>query len=99
MCGSDFPNTPRARERRAYEGAGVSTVSENAARERRAPLERLAFTAMEAPAVLGVSWGFFNEHVAGELRWVRRGSKKLVARVELERWLRENAARTLEDDE
>jgi hypothetical protein len=52
---------------------------------------------MEAPAALGVSHHFFKEHVAHELRWTRRGSKKLVSVRELERWLDENAARVLEE--
>lgn len=60
------------------------------------PIPRLALTAMEAPQALGVSWDFFREHIAGELRWVRRGSKKLVSLRELERWLDENGARVLE---
>jgi hypothetical protein len=57
----------------------------------------LALTAMEAPAALGVSHDFFREHIAGELRWVRRGRKKLVSLRELERWLDENAARLFEE--
>jgi hypothetical protein len=61
------------------------------------PLHRLAFTAMEAPAVLGVSHDFFREHVASELRWVRRGRKKLVAVTELQAWLDKNSARVLEE--
>lgn len=63
----------------------------------RAMVERLALTAMEAPAALGISHDFFREHVASELRWVRRGRKKLVSVRELERWLDENAARVLEE--
>ena len=59
----------------------------------RASVPRLALTAMEAPEALGVSHDFFVEHVGHELRWVRRGRKKLVAIRELERWLDENAAR------
>jgi hypothetical protein len=55
----------------------------------------LALTAMEEPAGLGVSHDFFREHVASELRWVRRGRKKLVAVSELQRWLDQNAARWL----
>jgi hypothetical protein len=51
---------------------------------------------MEAPEALGVSHDFFREHIAGELRWVRRGRKKLVSVRELERWLDENASRVLE---
>jgi hypothetical protein len=57
---------------------------------------RIALTAMEAPEALGVSHDFFREHIAGELRWVRRGRKKLVSVRELERWLDENASRVLE---
>jgi hypothetical protein len=63
----------------------------------RASLPRLALTAMEAPAALGVSHDFFREHIAGELRWVRRGRKKLVSVRELERWLDVNAARVFEE--
>jgi len=51
---------------------------------------------MEAPAVLGISDDFFRRHVANELRWVRRGSKKLVSVRELEAWLEQNAGLTLE---
>ena len=57
----------------------------------------LALTAMEAPAALGVSHDFFQEHIAAELRWVRRGRKKLVFVSELERWGAENAARVFEE--
>jgi len=52
---------------------------------------------MEAPAAIGVSHDFFQEHVASELKWVRRGRKKLVSVRELERWLDENGARVLEE--
>jgi hypothetical protein len=63
----------------------------------RASVPRLALTAMEAPQALGVSHDFFREHVAGELRWVRRGRKKLVSVAELERRLEANAARVFEE--
>jgi hypothetical protein len=62
-------------------------------------VQRLALTAMEAPAALGVSDDFFRDHIARELRWVRRGSKKLVAVRELEAWLEREAARTLGDED
>jgi len=64
---------------------------------RACEVPRLALTAMEAPEALGVSYHFFRQHVAGELRWVRRGSKKLVSVRELERWLDANGARVFED--
>jgi hypothetical protein len=54
---------------------------------------RLALGPMQAAAALGVSHDFFREHVAPELRWVRRGRKKLVSVRELERWLEMSAAR------
>lgn len=57
---------------------------------------RLAFTVTEAAFALGVSDDFLHEHIAPELRWVRRGRKKLVAVAELERWLERAATRTLE---
>ena len=60
-----------------------SQVEQSAARE----LPRHAYTAMEPPAVLGVSDDFFRQHIAPELRWVRRGSKKLVAAREIDAWL------------
>lgn len=64
-------------------------------RSPKAPVPRLALTPMEVPEALGISHDFFKDHVAHELRWVRRGSKKLVAVSELERWLADNAERVL----
>jgi len=52
---------------------------------------------MEAPQALGVSHDFFREHVAGELRWVRRGRKKLVSLRELDRWLEDNSSRVFKE--
>jgi excisionase family DNA binding protein len=51
----------------------------------------------EASALLSMSDDFFREHVAGELRWVRRGRKRLVAVKELERWLERNSARLADE--
>ncbi len=59
----------------------------------------LALTALEAPAALGVSPDFFREHIAQELKWVRRGSKKLVSVRELESWLDREAGWTIERDD
>jgi hypothetical protein len=58
-------------------------------------IPRLALGPEEAARALGVSRDFLDEHIAGELRWVWRGRRKLVAVAELERWLDE-AARTPE---
>jgi excisionase family DNA binding protein len=54
---------------------------------------RLAVSPDEAAAVLGVSRDYFDEHVIGELRVVRRGRRILVALTELERWLDRAATR------
>ncbi|MGH3032995.1 MAG: helix-turn-helix domain-containing protein [Gaiellaceae bacterium] len=60
-------------------------------------IPRLALGAEEAAKALGVSRAFFLEQIAGELRWVRRGRRKLVAVSELEQWLKENASRVADD--
>ena len=62
----------------------------------RHPPPRLALTPPEAAESLGVSHDFFREHIDLELRWVRRGRKRLVAVSELERWLVENSGRVFD---
>jgi hypothetical protein len=62
-----------------------------------ATVPRLALDVSEACASIGVSWDFFTQHIAPELRWVRRGRRKLVSVRELEAWLDANAERTLPD--
>lgn len=57
---------------------------------------RLALSKVEAAESLGVSVDFFDEHIAPELRMVRRGRRRLVPVRELERWLDREAARPLE---
>lgn len=57
---------------------------------------RLALSSTEAAAALGVSPDYFRQHVAPELRIVRRGRHRLVPVRELERWLDVNATRALE---
>jgi len=57
---------------------------------------RLALSPTEAAEALGVSRDFLDEHIAPELRIVRRGRRKLIAIRELERWLSEQAGLTLE---
>jgi hypothetical protein len=60
-------------------------------------LPRLAFRVGEAAMVLGVSDDHFAQHIAPELRCVRRGRVKLYPLRELERWLEANASRALGD--
>ena len=59
-------------------------------------LGRLAYSPDEAARLLGVSRDFFDQHVLPELRIVRRGRRRIIPVRELERWLAESAARTLE---
>lgn len=56
-------------------------------------LPRLAHNKTEAALVLGVSVDFFDEHIAPELRCVRRGRRRLYPQVELEGWLEREAER------
>jgi hypothetical protein len=60
-----------------------------------AMVPRLALSPNEAADALSVSRNFFDEQIAPELRWVRRGRRKFVAVAEVERWLTENSALTL----
>ena len=61
------------------------------------PIPRLALGAEEAAKALGVSRDFLDEHIAPELRAVRRGRRKLYPVRELERWLAENASRIADE--
>ncbi len=65
----------------------------NGSTPRKALGPRLAVSPDEAAAVLGVSRDYFDEHVIGELRIVRRGRRILVALAELERWLDRSGTR------
>jgi excisionase family DNA binding protein len=65
----------------------------NGSTSRRALGPRLAVSPDEGAAILGVSRDYFDEHVIGELRIVRRGRRILVPLAELERWLDRSATR------
>lgn len=56
-------------------------------------VQRIAVTRGEAAEMLGVSVDYFDDHVALELRCVRRGRLKLYPVREVERWLEESAER------
>jgi hypothetical protein len=60
-----------------------------------APIPRLALTREEAAAALGMSLDSFERHVQPTVRLLRLGRMRLVPVAELQRWLDENAARTL----
>lgn len=54
-------------------------------------IPRLSLSKQEAADALGVSIDFFDEHIAHELRMVRRGRRRLIPVRELERWLDRHA--------
>ncbi len=56
---------------------------------------RLALSPDEAAKAISVSRDYFDEHVICELRVIRRGRRRIIPVKELERWLDENAARTM----
>jgi hypothetical protein len=54
----------------------------------------LAVNKTRAAAMLGVSVDFFDDHIAPEVKSVRRGGRRLFAVAELEAWLERNAEPT-----
>lgn len=60
-----------------------------------APFPRLALAREEAAEALGMSIDSFERHVQPTLRLVRLGRMRLVPVAELERWLDDNAGRTV----
>lgn len=60
-----------------------------------APVPRTALTRDEAAASLGISLDSFERYVQPGIRMVRRGKLRLVPVAALERWLTENAERTI----
>lgn len=65
---------------------------------RKGNVPRLALSMDEAAEALSVSRDFLDQHIRHELRVIRRGRKVLVSIRELERWLEQSAALTLERD-
>jgi hypothetical protein len=56
-----------------------------------AAVPRFALTKAETARALGVSTDFFDDHVAHELRCVRRGRHRLYSVAEISRWLEASA--------
>jgi len=68
------------------------------ARKIAVSIPRIALTPAEAAAAIGVGPDFFDENVAPELRLIRRGRKRLVPVVELERWVAASAAAPMAEE-
>jgi hypothetical protein len=51
----------------------------------------LALTIEQSCAALSVSHDFWMEHIAAEVKIVRRGRRKIVPVTELQRWLDEHS--------
>ena len=60
------------------------------------PVPRLALTRQEAAEALGMGVTSFEQYVQPHIRAVRQGKLRLFPVRELERWLEENAAMTLD---
>jgi excisionase family DNA binding protein len=60
-----------------------------------APVPRVALSREEAAAALGMSLDSFERWVQPSIRMCRLGRMRLIAVAELERWIDENAERTL----
>lgn len=56
---------------------------------------RMAFRLEEAAESLGVSLDFFREHVAPDLKLIRKGRVRLVPVGELDRWIEDSACSVL----
>jgi hypothetical protein len=64
--------------------------------ERDGSRRPLALTKTQAAETLSMSVDTFERHVMADLKVVRVGRKVLVPVRECERWIEENAARTIE---
>jgi hypothetical protein len=73
--------------------AAARRIQTSSVRPRVVP--RIALTPVEAAEAIGCSPEFFREHVDHELSWIRRGRKRFVPLVELERWAEANAETTI----
>jgi excisionase family DNA binding protein len=62
-----------------------------------APIPRTALSREEAAASLGMSLDSFERWVQPSIRLVRLGRLRLVPVTELDRWLDDNAQRTLKE--
>jgi hypothetical protein len=57
---------------------------------------RIALDRQEAAESIGMSLTSFETYVQPHVKLIRKGSKRLIPVSELERWVSENAQRTLD---
>ncbi len=58
-------------------------------------MERLTYSIGEAAELLGTSRDFFDARIRADLKLIRVGRLVRVPRVELEKWVEQNAERVL----
>lgn len=56
---------------------------------------QMAMNKTSAARALGVSVEFFDEHIAGEIKCVRRGRRRLYATKDLAQWLEDNGEKAV----
>jgi hypothetical protein len=69
----------------------VATTKENVG------VPRLALSPDEAAAALSVSRDFFDQHVGHEIKFVRRGRRKLYAVAAISAWLERESSLAVGD--
>jgi hypothetical protein len=70
-------------------------MAERNRKHRHTTITPIAVGVDQAAAMLDLSRDHFERHIAHELRWIRRGRRKLVLVADLHRWANENAERVL----
>jgi excisionase family DNA binding protein len=61
-------------------------------------VDRLALSPDEVAHSLGVSRDFFDEHIGHEIKFIRRGRRKLYPVAAVDVWLAREASLALADD-
>lgn len=64
----------------------------------RPTVPAIALPPAEAAAALGMGETAFREHVAPDIRVIRRGRMRLYPVADLERWATDNASYTLDNE-
>ena len=87
------------RARRGDRRAAPGVVALSTPVKLRPAIPVLALRPAEAAASVGMGETAFREHVAPHVRVIRRGALRLYPVADLQRWVAENAALTLDPSE